>query len=279
METAALPVIILGLGMASATVFIFTIRNLMKSRNSLIDLLQFLAGLSLFSQELISFYDHVYRPTLPVCKPVRAFRFVTFVIFQILCNSVLISRITTLIPARYKKRSRIAFGVLCFFSIGFTFLATALNLKSNPCDDNVDMQLNSLGKILFALMYLLLLFCFLIPLQQHIKKSKALRINGSSTISDLETISIVVLVQITIPIVIYLIAGIIRYFNVKRDYNMLSYMAEDVSIFIAMSMTFNILSGRRETPNNNSSYSLTRFNLATTPTTGTPSSIKNNFRF
>ncbi|KAJ3202344.1 hypothetical protein HK099_001883, partial [Clydaea vesicula] len=103
------PILCFAWGVATLIAIQLTIRNLFNNRRSWIDVVQFLAGISLIVQELISF-GKMYNLTAPVtpdCDYVNYTRFLSFILFQIFANLVLILRITVLVPKNFQLAVRV----------------------------------------------------------------------------------------------------------------------------------------------------------------------------
>ncbi|KAJ3202070.1 hypothetical protein HK099_001998 [Clydaea vesicula] len=243
LTTAALkpqaPILSFAWGVATLIAIQLTIRNLLNNRRSWIDVVQFLAGFSLIIQELISFFKTMYNLTAPVtpdCDYVSYTRFLSFILFQIFANVVLILRITVLVPKNFQLFVRIILGVLFATSIAITITATAMYIKPDSCARPLNIQLNGIGKMLASILYGLLLLCFIVPFKKIVKTAAAHNVQSK----NLKEVSNRVLIQTSIPLLVYFFSAILRFSGLWGDYSNLGFILEDVSIFVCMSLTFSL---------------------------------------
>ncbi|KAJ3215387.1 hypothetical protein HK099_006387 [Clydaea vesicula] len=202
---------------------IVTLRNLSLNRGTKTDIVQFLAGICLILQEVISFVDTLYTNYQPG---------------ELSNNPVLIIRITVLVPKSIQLYARILLFTLFGASLITVASATLLNISFTNCGMPLDTRLNGLGKIGFSILYFLLLVCFFIPFVKIYGQVTSAKIGTG----HLKRISKTILIQISIPIVIYFIAAMVRYANLYGEYFFLGFILEDVSIFVAMSLTYSMAS-------------------------------------
>ncbi|KAJ3396287.1 hypothetical protein HDU92_003544 [Lobulomyces angularis] len=240
-NTAA-PLLAFSWGAATVIALYLTLRNLSLNRGTKTDIVQFLAGICLILQEVISFVDTLYTNYQPgelsKCLPINYVRFLSFIFFHLLCNPVLIIRITVLVPKSIQLYARILLFTLFGASLITVASATLLNISFTNCGMPLDTRLNGLGKIGFSILYFLLLVCFFIPFVKIYGQVTSAKIGTG----HLKRISKTILIQISIPIVIYFIAAMVRYANLYGEYFFLGFILEDVSIFVAMSLTYSMAS-------------------------------------
>ncbi len=188
------------------------------------------------------------------CIAISLTQFCSFLLFSLLCNAVLIMRVTTLVPERFQLMFRLFLGLLYLTCLSLIIIATAINFHTTLCKTRSDQQLNGAGKLGLCAAYFMLLLCFVIPLRQMIRYAEVVQ---DSSKKMLKRVSFLVIVQVSIPIFVYFLCAILRTLDLWGTYRPIGFILEDITIFLAMSMTYNMNgSSKRSQASRSKAYSV-----------------------
>lgn len=244
--TTPLTTVVFCFGFAASVCVNFIHRNLFLFSKGRWDvyLIQLGAGFMMLLHIFISFYNFGFVQTgahTVSCFQIKWLQFISFILFHLIINPILIWRITVILPNVVQDYARMALLLLLILSVGFSTIATAVNIGyPSRCSWQANAILDSTGKACQATMYILLLCCFVIPFNKILDNLPSSSTSGNLVSSrQLVHVSNTVILQISSPIIIYSICAVLRFANLGQFLN-IAFLTQECAIFIATCLTYKI---------------------------------------